>query len=404
MDCDTTGIEPDIALVKYKWMVGGGMIKIVNRTVPLALKRLGYAGQQVSAVLEYIDANDTIEGAPSLREEHLPVFDCAFKPAKGSRSIHYMGHVRMMAAVQPFVSGAIYKTVNMPSGASCEEIFETYVAAWKHGLKAIAIYRDGSKMTQALTTSREAGGGAGQQVVEREKIVFKPLRRRLPDERKSVTHKFKIGVHEGYVTVGTFEDGSPGEMFITMAKEGSTISGMMDYFATAISRALQYGVPLKVLASKFTNSRFEPSGATSNPDIRFAKSIIDYIFRWMGLKFLPRGELSELGIVSTGHANGEENGAHPEAKAAASEATKAPEITTASARVPPLTKEIELEKQLAAKSAQKPISPDEMSPENYRVTFDLQCDAPLCSYCGSITLRAGSCYKCENCGTTTGCG
>ncbi len=285
MDCDTTGIEPDIALVKYKKLVGGGMLKIVNNTVPLALQRLGYSAEAITGILQFIDEMETIEGAPGApRRSHLPVFDCAFRPRNGSRSIHYMGHIRMMGAVQPFLSGAISKTVNMPPSATPEEIEHAYVEAWKLGLKAVAIYRDGCKRSQPLNTGKD-GEGAGEGAGLRRGPRL--ARRRLPDERRSITHKFSIGGHEGYMTVGMYDDGTPGELFITMAKEGSVVSGLMDSFATAISMALQYGVPLQVLCEKFSHTRFEPSGFTGNPDIPIAKSITDYIFRWLTLKFLP---------------------------------------------------------------------------------------------------------------------
>ncbi|MBE3132963.1 MAG: vitamin B12-dependent ribonucleotide reductase, partial [Acidobacteria bacterium] len=279
MDCDTTGVEPDMALVKYKKLVGGGRMRIVNQTVPVALARLGYSETQIRAILEYIDRYETIEGAPGLRDADLPVFDCAFKPAKGTRSIHYLGHIRMMGAVQPFISGAISKTVNVPKEATVEEIMQAYLEAWRLGVKAISIYRDGSKRTQPLNTSKDKG-------TERAKASAQPVRRKLPDERRAVTHKFDIGGHEGYITIGLYEDGTPGEIFLVMAKEGSTISGFADAFAQAISYALQYGVPLQVLVDKFSHVRFEPSGVTRNPQIRFAKSIVDYVFRWMATKFL----------------------------------------------------------------------------------------------------------------------
>src|SRR5687768_6864702 len=283
MDCDTTGVEPDIALVKYKKLVGGGLMKIVNQSVPSALTKLGYNAQQVKEIIEYIDENETIEGAPHLKDNHLPVFDCAFKPARGSRSIHYMGHVRMMGAVQPFISGAISKTVNVPKEASVEEIEQAYIDSWRIGAKAVSIYRDGSKRTQPLNTSRDKSPAAAIAALAENTT---PRRRRLPDERQAVTHKFDIAGHEGYITVGLFEDGTPGELFLVMAKEGSTISGFADAFAQAISYALQYGVPLQELVDKFSHVRFEPSGMTRNPDVRFAKSIVDYIFRWMAAKFL----------------------------------------------------------------------------------------------------------------------
>jgi len=289
MDCDTTGIEPDIALVKYKKLVGGGLVKIVNSTVPKALENLDYSDVEIKEIIEFIDINDTIEGAPNLKAEHLPVFDCAFKPAKGTRTIHYLGHIKMMGAVQPFISGAISKTVNLPSDVAPEDIGEVYMKAWKLGLKAIAIYRDGSKRTQPLSTSKTTDEPVGE---------IKPMRRRLPDERSAITHKFSIGGHEGYLTVGMFENGMPGEVFIVMAKEGSVVSGLMDSFATAVSLALQYGVPLKVLVNKFSHSRFEPSGYTNNPKIRIAKSVTDYIFRWLALKFLSGQEQADIGFVN----------------------------------------------------------------------------------------------------------
>src|SRR3989454_720101 len=291
MDCDTTGIEPDIALIKYKKLVGGGMLKIVNQTVPKALKRLGYSDLQVKEIMEYVDENETIEGAPHLRDQHMPVFDCAFRPLRGSRSIQYMGHVKMMGAVQPFISGAISKTVNVPSDVTVDEITEAYLQAWRLGLKAVAIYRDGCKRSQPLSTSKdqtkvkvEAAPGVGVTVEGQPRAV----RRRLPDERRAITHKFSIAGHDGYVTVGMYEDGQPGEIFLVMAKEGSVVSGLMDCFATAVSMALQYGVPLQVLVDKFSHVRFEPSGFTNNPEIPIAKSIVDYIFRWLASKFLAK--------------------------------------------------------------------------------------------------------------------
>ncbi len=286
MDCDTTGVEPDIALVKYKKLVGGGLMKIVNQTVPMALRKLGYTASQIEAIVDYIDVNETIEGAPALKESHLPVFDCAFKAAKGERSIHYMGHIKMMGATQPFISGAISKTVNVPKDASVDDILQAYVQSWKLGAKAISIYRDGSKRTQPLNTSKDKETSAGLSRADVEAMARTPIRRKLPDERQAITHKFDIAGHEGYITVGLFEDGQPGEIFLVMAKEGSTISGFADAFAQAISYALQYGVPLQALVDKFSHVRFEPSGMTRNAEIRFAKSIVDYIFRWLASKFL----------------------------------------------------------------------------------------------------------------------
>jgi ribonucleoside-diphosphate reductase alpha chain len=369
MDCDTTGVEPDIALVKYKKLVGGGLMKIVNQTVPMALRRLGYSQPQIDAIVEYIDRNETIEGAPGLKESHLPVFDCAFKAARGQRSIHYMGHIKMMGATQPFISGAISKTVNVPKEATVDEIMQAYIQSWKLGAKAISIYRDGSKRTQPLNTSKDKVEAAtGLSRTELEAMARTPVRRKLPDERRAITHKFDIQGHEGYITVGLFEDGQPGEIFLVMAKEGSTISGFADAFAQAISYALQYGVPLQALVDKFSHVRFEPSGMTRNPEIRFAKSIVDYIFRWLASKFLSAEAQFHAGV------NGrelEDSNGHTLTPTAGPEAPAA-----------------------AAKTA---------STANPHSTIQNQEDAPPCSTCGSIMIRSGACYKCVNCGTTSGC-
>jgi ribonucleoside-diphosphate reductase alpha chain len=379
MDCDTTGIEPDIALVKYKKLVGGGMLKIVNNTVPLALQRLGYSAEAVDAIVKHVNEAETIEGAPELRDAHLAVFDCAFKPRSGSRSIHYMGHIRMMGAVQPFLSGAISKTVNMPTDATAGDIEDAYVAAWKLGLKAIAVYRDGCKRSQPLNTGkaaeeekREAPGGD------------RLARRRLPDERRSITHKFSIGGHEGYMTVGMYDDGAPGEVFITMAKEGSVVSGLMDSFATSISLALQYGVPLKVLCDKFRHMRFEPSGFTGNPSIPIAKSISDYLFRWLALKFLPA---EEGGAAVAPADNALTPGASPAASGRAAVQT------------------VEAKPLLAAPKAESAANGTHASSgtNGTNGTHTRESDAPPCPTCGSITVRNGACYKCVNCGSTTGC-
>jgi ribonucleoside-diphosphate reductase alpha chain len=351
MDCDTTGVEPDLALVKYKKLVGGGLMKIVNQTVPEALARLGYPANEVSAIVEHVHEKGHIEGAPFIREEHLPVFDCAVQAPGGSRSIHYKGHVKMMAAVQPFLSGAISKTVNMPKEATVEEIMQTYVEAWKLGLKAIAIYRDGSKRTQPLNTSSAEKADVA--------AASRPVQRKLPVERRAITHKFNIAGHEGYITVGMYDDGTPGEIFINMSKEGSTVSGLMDAFARAISYALQYGVPLEVLADKFAHTRFEPSGFTGNENIPYAKSITDYIFRWLALKFLPPEKQALNGEDSANVEQGP------------SQAPSAPP---------------------AESKAGAPVARPRM--------FE---DAPPCSTCGSIMVRNGSCYKCLNCGATSGC-
>ncbi|MDP6560145.1 MAG: vitamin B12-dependent ribonucleotide reductase, partial [Candidatus Binatia bacterium] len=362
MDCDTTGVEPDIALVKYKKLVGGGLIKIVNNTVQPALKRLGYDSKEIQEIVEYIDENETIEGSPHLKDEHLPIFDCAFKPANGSRTIQYMGHVRMMGAAQPFISGAISKTINMPTEATVDDIIEAYIESWRLGLKAVAIYRDGSKRIQPLNTSNSKTEG---KAVGGESAEPRPFRRKLPDERRSITHKFDIAGHEGYITVGMYEDGRPGEIFITMSKEGSTISGLMDSFATAVSMALQYGVPLTVLVDKFSHMRFEPSGFTKNPDIPMAKSIMDYIFRWLATKFLDGQFQKEVGIVR------QEEGEEPEKK------------------VVPLSSQ--------PQRGGAPVT------SVSSVTRLYQQDAPSCSDCGAIMIRSGACYKCMNCGAVSGC-
>jgi ribonucleoside-diphosphate reductase alpha chain len=422
MDCDTTGIEPDLALVKYKKLVGGGLIKIVNNVVPTALLKLGYTDEQAADIVSYIDQHGAIEGAPGLKPEHLPVFDCSLKPAQGKRSIHYMGHVRMMAAVQPFISGAISKTVNMPEEATAEDIANVYIEGWRLGLKSIAIYRDGSKRVQPLSTSKGQESGVRSQEPGAEPIPKpaekkrparkavvsdgrkkklegsekaeapapspqppapgsespapspQPLapshRHKLPDERAAVTHKFSVGAHEGYLTVGLYEDGQPGEIFITMAKEGSTVSGLMDSFATAVSLALQYGVPLKVLCDKFSHMRFEPSGWTNNPEIRYAKSIMDYIFRWMAYKFLPKDARPQ-----------------EDASVASLNGTEVEKATGLAAQF--------------TQAAGGMAGPETGQPGLAGVVHSE--DAPSCSDCGAIMVRNGSCYRCMNCGATSGC-
>ena len=362
LDCDTTGVEPDIALVKYKKLVGGGMLKIVNNTVPAALKHLGYSEGEVADIVAFIDANDTIEGAPKLRDDDLPVFDCAFIPRNGKRSITWQGHVRMMAAVQPFVSGAISKTVNMPNESTVEEVEKAYIDGWRMGLKALAIYRDGSKRSQPLATSMDKTTG------EKVRIVERPLRRKLPAERQALTHRFEVSGHEGYITVGLYEDGTPGEIFVKMAKEGSTVSGLTDSFAIAVSFALQYGVPLDFLVNKFAHMRFEPQGFTRNPEIPIAKSIVDYIFRWLGSRFLSVEKQTEIGIIRR---DAEETEPPPGVEGPANAA------------------------QVLMSLGLDPISPTS--------TFQNQADAPSCSECGSLMVRSGACYKCHNCGATSGC-
>lgn len=334
MDCDTTGVEPDIALVKYKQLAGGGMLKIVNQTVRMALKSLNYSDDAIVRIMEHIDTTDTIEGASDLLPEHLEVFDCAFKPKNGERSIRWQAHVLMMAAVQPFLSGAISKTVNMPAESTKEDIAAAYIDGWRVGLKALAIYRDGSKSSQPMSTSTEA---------ERdEQPEAKPIRNRLPNTRQSITHKFDVAGHEGYITVGLYPDGKPGEVFITMAKEGSTVAGLTDVLGTAISMSLQYGVPMEDFVTKFSHVRFEPQGFSRNPEIGFAKSIIDYIFRWLGLRFPAE---------------------------AIAQDTQAPQTTH----------------------------------KEHSTESSSQTDAPACATCGCITVRSGRCYLCHNCGTSAGC-
>ncbi|MFZ0951905.1 MAG: vitamin B12-dependent ribonucleotide reductase, partial [Candidatus Sulfotelmatobacter sp.] len=382
MDCDTTGVEPDLALVKYKKLVGGGMIKIVNQTVPTALFKLGYDHDQANAIVSYIDATGTIEGAPHVKDEHLAVFDCSFKPAKGTRSIAYMGHLRMMAAAQPFISGAISKTVNLPENASVEDIMEAYLQAWKLGLKAVAVYRDGCKKSQPLSaagtktanSSKEDSRTASAPQEDNLNAPPRAVRHKLQEERASITHKFNIGGHEGYITVGLYPDGEPGELFITMAKEGSTVSGLMDSFALATSIALQHGVPLKLLCEKFAHTRFEPSGWTSNPDIGFAKSIMDYIFRWLQLRFLT-GQQQFLFENLRPKPSPESRALSPEGMGA--------------------------QESLAARDSGLRTGSVHAA-DALAGIIDLG-DAPTCSFCGSIMTRNGSCYRCGSCGSTSGC-
>jgi ribonucleoside-diphosphate reductase alpha chain len=371
MDCDTTGIEPDIALVKYKKLVGGGLLKIVNHTVPRALRRLGLGGEEGKAIVDHIDQHDTIEGAPGLSDDHLPVFDCAFRPLNGTRSIHHMGHIRMMAAAQPFISGAISKTVNMPCDATPEDIEDAYMTAWRLGLKSIAVYRDGCKRTQPLNTGMAKSGAKTPKGAA--PAEWGPHRRRLPDDRQAITHKFVVGGHEGYITVGMYEEGIPGEVFITMSKEGSTVSGLMDCFATSVSLALQYGVPLQALIDKFVHTRFEPSGFTKNPQIPVAKSIMDYLFRWAASKFLEEDVQRNVGVLpikvdGDAGANGNGHAADPAVENGGRGQT-----------------ELALGRR----------------PEAF--VFHPERDAPACSDCGALMVRNGACYKCMECGSTSGC-
>jgi ribonucleoside-diphosphate reductase alpha chain len=387
MDCDTTGVEPDLALVKYKKLVGGGMIKIVNQTVPTALFKLGYDHDQANAIVSYIDATGTIEGAPHIKDEHLAVFDCSFKPAKGTRSIAYMGHLRMMAAAQPFISGAISKTVNLPENASVEDIMEAYLQAWKLGLKAVAVYRDGCKKSQPLSAAgtktansskEDSRTGVSAPHVEEDNLNAPPraIRHKLQEERASITHKFKVGDHEGYITVGLYPNGEPGELFVKMAKEGSTVSGLMDSFALAVSLGLQHGAPLKVFCEKFAHTRFEPSGWSGNADIGYAKSIMDYIFRWLQLRFLTgqqqmlfesfRPRTLDLGPQAEGTAELGNSASGPKSE------------------------------------VRGPGSGSIHAADALAGMVDLG-DAPTCSFCGSIMTRNGSCYRCHSCGSTSGC-
>jgi ribonucleoside-diphosphate reductase alpha chain len=403
MDCDTTGIEPELGLVKFKKLVGGGMMKIVNNTVPTALFKLGYTSEQANAIVSYIDATGTIEGAPHLKEEHLAVFDCSFKPAKGTRSIAYMGHLRMMAAVQPFISGAISKTVNLPENATVAEITDAYMQAWRLGLKAVAIYRDGCKKAQPLVLSQEVKEKAEklaavtkilatpveQKAVEAEEQDLdappRAVRHKLRDERASLTHKFNIAGHEGYITVGLYPNGTPGEIFITMAKEGSTVSGLMDSFALAVSIALQHGVPLKLLCEKFEHTRFEPSGWSQNPDIGYAKSIMDYIFRWLHTRFLSgqQQSLFEGMRPVSPYAAGPDTNGDSEPDSSASPATAPSLFASASPAIESINKTTHAGDALSE--------------------FVQFGDAPICSTCGALMVRNGSCYKCLECGSTSGC-
>jgi ribonucleoside-diphosphate reductase alpha chain len=459
MDCDTTGIEPDIALIKYKKLVGEGFLKIVNQTVPAALRKLGYTADETQRILDHINEQETIEGAPDLKPEHLPVFDCAFKPVHGHRSIHYMGHVRMMSAVQPFISGAISKTVNMPEAATADEIEQVYLEGWKLGLKAIAIYRDNSKRSQPLSTGKKKDeGSAEQQALIRqlqEQLAItqveagKPHRRRLPAERTAVTHKFDIAGHEGYITVGLYPDGQPGEIFLKMAKEGSTVSGLMDSFATTVSVALQYGVPLRDLVNKFAHVRFEPSGFTGNTEIPIAKSTIDYIFRWLGSRFLSADDKGTLGLIDRSQMGDEPAGLAPLGSVDLAARTDAVTGSADSSADPTPVVSDPADSSPGRPSDDQPkatavASPQEIAPRvekvelgylatvgasnghanghtngnapkpangggitlnlgGTKVAFATQADAPSCADCGSIMVRNGSCYKCLNCGSTSGC-
>jgi ribonucleoside-diphosphate reductase alpha chain len=429
MDCDTTGVEPDIALVKYKLLAGGGMLKIVNRTVPDALNRLGYSPREVESIVAHITEHDTIEDVTSeddadakvssgLKHAHLPVFDCAFKAYKGSRSIHYMAHLKMMAAAQPFISGAISKTVNLPNEATAKDIRDAYEQAWKMGLKCVAIYRDGSKRSQPLNTRKTNEGGARSgdasstevsslqaRVVELEDDLAKlgeqaglPLRRRLPETRTALTHKFEIAGLEGYLTVGLFENGDPGELFVTMAKEGSTIGGLMDSIGALTSMALQYGVPLEALVKKFAHQRFEPSGFTKNPDIRNASSITDYVFRWLALQFVPGYRESSVSPS-----------AQPELKMPGLVDELKKKINRPVPELPISHDTEVLARNAMGNDSGNGVRNGSGSVHGRAVTTlsdaiaHFQQDAPSCPNCGHVAVRNGACYKCLNCGESLGC-
>jgi ribonucleoside-diphosphate reductase alpha chain len=425
MDCDTTGVEPDIALVKYKLLAGGGMLKIVNRTVPEALRRLGYSQGEMNDIIAHVERFDTIEDVEEansdgtttvfrsgLKPEHLDVFDCAFKPFRGKRSIQYMAHLKMMGAAQPFISGAISKTVNLPGDCSVGDIADAYIQAWRMGLKCVAIYRDGSKRSQPLNTKKTNEAGAKESAVDHERIKLleteverlraeagQPLRRRLPETRKAITHKFEIASHEGYFTVGLFEDGQPGELFITMAKEGSTIGGLMDSIGTLTSMALQYGVPLEALVKKFAHQRFEPSGFTKNPDIRNASSIIDYVFRFMALEFIPGYR------ESNGPSRSQPELPMPGLIEALKKQVNRP--------VPDLPRTDDPEIQFAPEVTGRDLGNGGSNGSGLargRTFANLsdaiahfQADAPTCPSCGHVAVRNGACYKCLNCGESLGC-
>ncbi len=404
MDCDTTGVEPDFSLVKFKELVGGGQMTIVNRTVPLALQTLGYSEQQVEQIEAHLYEHGTILGAPGLAEEHIPVFDVAV----GERAISHMGHLKMMGAVQPFISGAISKTVNLPQEATVEDIADAYTQAWRLGIKALAIYRDGSKTAQALRTDAQRTAPTGEDVdelvheaVQKALAEVGPQRKRMPRERQSITHKFSIAGHEGYITAGMYEDGSVGEIFLTdIGKEGSTLRGMMNSFATAISIALQYGVPLETLVQKFSYMRFEPEGITQNTEIPFAKSMPDYIMRWLASRFLDTDAQEELGILT------------PEVRARQAAQEAAQSVGSSDTAGPAAEEQLEQEPQgstgkggnggnggSSAPSASftdtPPVVPAKLQ------GLDL---GPACGQCGGMMQRTGSCYTCSSCGNNTGCG
>jgi ribonucleoside-diphosphate reductase alpha chain len=435
MDCDTTGIEPDIALVKFKQLAGGGVLKIVNQTIPLGLKTLGYDNETIRSIISYIEKEGTIEGAADLQDAHLPVFDCAFQAEGGIRTISWIAHVQMMAAAQPFISGAISKTVNMPADSTVDDVRNAYMEGWRLGLKALAIYRDGSKGAQPLST-KNAGS---KEKKNKGKLVAAPRRERLPDTRQSITHKFSVAGHEGYLNVGLYPDGRPGELFITMAKEGSTIGGLMGCFGTSVSMSLQYGVPLEVYVKKFSHTRFEPQGHTTNPDIRIAKSIVDYIFRWLGITFLSGymeannaipGASGKSSAVETDESDSKPaskkeggpgigqgqavakttstkiatggNGSYTKARISMANSFEAYESVTTRARA-----NASVESQFAMVDSSPTSGAAAMGAKSFASRTEqfasFQADAPPCDSCGAITVRNGNCYLCHNCGASMGC-
>jgi ribonucleoside-diphosphate reductase alpha chain len=365
MGCDTLGLEPELSLVKIKNLVGGGTMRMVNRSVGDALATLGYSAEQASKITRYMESTGSIEGAPELAPEHLSVFDCALAPFGGTRTILPMGHLRMLGAVQPFLSGGASKTINLPSDATVEDIEKIYLEAWRLGIKSVALYRDGCKASQPYETGKGKVGVAG--------APRAPIREKLPDERKAITHHFQVGGHDGYVTVGLYPDGRPGELFFRVTKEGSTVNGLMDSLGISMSMALQHGVPLKDLVRKLAHMRFEPAGATNNPKVRFAKSIPDYVARWLAIEFLTEDERRSIGLEGNGDTNGHGSGSVP--------------AKTAPVTMPAATFETRPLDAFVEPSGGGGISED----------------APSCHICGGIMVRSGTCYACTVCGATSGC-
>jgi ribonucleoside-diphosphate reductase alpha chain len=393
MDCDTTGIEPDFSLVKFKKLVGGGSMQIVNQTVPQALKKLGYTDETIEAIVEFIAANGHVIDAPGLKQEHYDVFDCAL----GARSIAPMGHVRMMAACQPFLSGAISKTVNLPEDATVEEVEEVYYEGWKLGLKALAVYRDNCKVGQPLSDgkAKKKGAVATDSV---EEVAAEPVRKRLPKSRPSTTTSFSVGGAEGYMTAGAYADGALGEVFLKLGKQGSTLAGVMDAFSIAVSIGLQYGVPLQTFVEKFTNLRFEPAGMTDDQDIRMAQSMMDYIFRRLALDYLPFEERAALGLYTAAERAAALDNGGEYAPIASADTPKAPAVAAAPAAVKP-----EAPKPVAVKIEAAPVASTIGSSSDLLESMGIKSDAPLCMTCGVKMRMSGACFVCEGCGNTSGC-